>query len=423
MQRKHAKLSASESHRWFKCPGSVRVCQGLPNKSGVAAIRGTAAHHLGALIISKDPIIERMRAGRDHYLWLIGWEFEFENDGEMLKAIVDEKMLDGVMIYVEHVERLRADFHGAQIYVEKKLSMEHVWPNMFGTGDLVIDDIFDLIVTDYKNGFIPVILIEPGYDPLKPDLKLLNSQLLMYAVGAAHLFGWVHANVTIQIVQPNCISVKNVQTITIPIELLKEWEESDLYEAAVATEAANAPLVAGAWCIWCPARKRCPELNARMEEIALADFDDIDEEPSPRKLLGDDHILSVLRWASVLEKLIGDAKAHAFAKLESGEDVDGYKLVRSNPHRRWPESVIDSTKLMKRLREAGASIENPDSLYNVDLKSPSQVEKLLGGKKEAKEIVKQVAVKPAGELTLSPISDPRSAVMGADEFEGVEDEV
>lgn len=40
----HSILGASSAGRWMKCPGSVRLCKGLPNVSSEAAKEGTAAH-------------------------------------------------------------------------------------------------------------------------------------------------------------------------------------------------------------------------------------------------------------------------------------------------------------------------------------------------------------------------------------------
>ena len=43
----HAKLSASGSHRWAHCPGSVKAESGINDRKSAAADEGTAAHELG----------------------------------------------------------------------------------------------------------------------------------------------------------------------------------------------------------------------------------------------------------------------------------------------------------------------------------------------------------------------------------------
>ena len=43
----HAKLGASNAHRWMACPGSVAAEDGLPDQSSPFALEGTEAHDLG----------------------------------------------------------------------------------------------------------------------------------------------------------------------------------------------------------------------------------------------------------------------------------------------------------------------------------------------------------------------------------------
>ena len=45
----HALLSASASHKWLNCPGSVELEKGFKNTTSVFAQEGTLAHELGEL--------------------------------------------------------------------------------------------------------------------------------------------------------------------------------------------------------------------------------------------------------------------------------------------------------------------------------------------------------------------------------------
>lgn len=419
----HAKLAASTSHRWIHCPGSVRVCAPIPNKPSAAATKGTAAHHLGFMILSDDPAIalQLSMAGS-----LLGYTFLFEDDGVWKTETVDEQMLDAVTIHVDNIRALMAEHEHVIMMLEQRFSLKHIHEDVGGTADAVLDEPIILTVIDYKNGFIAVNLVEPGYDPDAPDLSLLNSQLLIYAAGAAHESGWMHDFIRIQICQPNCLSVRNVQSVTIPTYLLKSWVENDLPRYIKATEDPDAPLVSGPHCFWCPASETCPAQRQQAIAIAQTDFDGIDESlPPAPELLSQEQMLKVLKWAPVLYAWLDKVDAYAFRLLQEGVDVPYKKLGLTNPNRKWPENVIDAHKLAKRLREAGApDTLMPDQLYSQpELLSPSQVEKTLLKGNKGKDIVNQVAIKPPGKVTMVDATDARPEFKRLiNDFKGVDDE-
>ncbi len=416
----HSRLSASESHRWIPCPGSCRVCAGIPRKGNPAATKGTATHHVGAEILKgSNELSEAYHAKR-----IVGVTFKFEDTDDEGKIViredtVDDKMLDAVNIYVEHVWAILEDRRYATLYVEERLLLDHVFPDMGGTADVMIDDVIDLIVIDYKNGMTPVILVHPGYDPDRPDLSLLNSQLLMYAAGAAHRFLWMHDNITIQVVQPNCFSVPDIQSVTIPADLLKAWMEEDLKRHAEATEEPDAPLVPGPHCDWCPAAPFCTALRAKLREVATTEFDGIDD-VSP-ELLTEEQSLDILEWGPRFESLFRRVSAVAFERLMRGKQVKGYKIVMTSPNRKWP--TVDPEELKRLLTEAGADVTVAQLIGEPEVLSPSQVEtRYLKGKK-GKAIVAKVAVKPKGTPTMAPETNARPAVAVSSGLEDIMEEV
>mgnify|MGYP000296993732 FL=1 len=54
MSLAHAKLGASNAHRWLHCPGSVKAEEGFKDKGSVFAAEGTAAHELSELALMHD---------------------------------------------------------------------------------------------------------------------------------------------------------------------------------------------------------------------------------------------------------------------------------------------------------------------------------------------------------------------------------
>ena len=49
----HSRLGASTSERWFNCPASVRLSDGIPSRESPYAAEGTLAHEHGAHRLEK----------------------------------------------------------------------------------------------------------------------------------------------------------------------------------------------------------------------------------------------------------------------------------------------------------------------------------------------------------------------------------
>ncbi len=89
----HAELSGSGSHRWIRCPGSVRMTRavkadGTGGGSNPYAREGIFAHAVGAHILQTDKMPD------------VGSEFEYLDHDEMIVGEIKQEMLDYVMIYV-----------------------------------------------------------------------------------------------------------------------------------------------------------------------------------------------------------------------------------------------------------------------------------------------------------------------------------
>ena len=54
--QKHAKLSASGSHRWILCPGSVKAEEKFPDIRNKYTEEGVLAHEIAAAILNKEDI-------------------------------------------------------------------------------------------------------------------------------------------------------------------------------------------------------------------------------------------------------------------------------------------------------------------------------------------------------------------------------
>jgi hypothetical protein len=109
----HALLSASGAHRWMACPGSIRLSEGVPERTSAYAEEGTAAHEIAARCL---------RAGRRDALGIAP-------DAEMAAAI--DIYLDAVWAAVEP---------GDQLLVEHRVDLRPLDPPvpMYGTADAIV---------------------------------------------------------------------------------------------------------------------------------------------------------------------------------------------------------------------------------------------------------------------------------------------
>lgn len=425
-ERAHARLSASGSKRWIRCPGSPRLVESLPavlrRGSSRAANLGTAAH-----VLIEECVRLRLadsRSFRGAYITLDGRILRKPADPEQ-GFEVDDAMMAGVDVMLDVVwaegRRLGA---AAELRSECKFDLSWLRPNMFGTGDIVWSLFLEeLVVIDYKNGGgVVVEVAEPGPDGVLHG----NPQLLYYALGVAALYDFTHERVKLILVQPNaphedgsvrvymCTMAELLEFRDHLAEAVDRVLEADGEFPGEATPEWSARwLSAGDHCAssFCDAVAVCPSLRDLAQEAAGADFDD---EP-PGRLLTDRHVADLarsLRWVPVLDARNRAIEAMALRLAMQGVRLDGFKLVRKRSVRRWeasPEVVA------ARLRAVG--LTDGQFMAPPKLLSPAKVEKL--GKDARKLVnghrltadgtwqVEPLAHKPPGGLTLAPRDDPR----------------
>ena len=105
--------------------------------------------------------------------------------------------------------------------------------------------------------------------------------------------------------------------------------------------------------------------------------------------------------ADELSKWASDVMSYAQAEaIENGKHWNGYKLVEGRSVRKFS----DEAKVEAAAKEAGYT-----DIYNKSLITLTAFEKLMG-KEAFAEILGQYVTKPAGKLTLVPVSDKRPEV-------------
>lgn len=379
----HAELGASSASRWMACPGSVRLSAGLPDVTTAFAQEGTAAHALAELALHRGVPCETF----------IGTVLE---DVE-----VTEDMAAFTQVYVDECRRLQAATGTA--WIEQRFTLASLAPPapMFGTADFVAYDAATrtLYVRDLKYG--QGVVVEAAG----------NKQLRYYALGALlsdAAKGKAIDAIDIGIVQPRAAHPDGpVRHEVLSLDELLLFAD-DLLAAARATLAFDAPLVPGPHCRFCKASGACPAQHAAAQDIAQVEFGVVEAQPPAPELLPPAVFAEVLAKLPVLEDWINAVRVHATRTLEAGGEVPGYKLVQKRAVRKWR----DEAEAAQRLEALG---ESPDDLYDRKLKSPAQVEKLVGKKHLPADLV----IQQSSGTVLAPSHDPRAAVTRGEEFAAI----
>ncbi len=361
----HSVLGASAADRWMNCTPSAQLTAGMEDEATTFAAEGTAAHALCEWKVRKAL---KMRAGRrpTSDYWTDEME-EFTDDyRDFIMDLVGQAKLtckDPVTLIEQHL-----DF---SCYV----------PDGFGTGDFLLVADRELNVVDFKYGRGVAVYADH------------NPQMMLYALGALNLFDCLYdiEQVTMTIFQPR---LSSISTWTISAEELYKWAEEVLKPKAELAAKGEGEFISGSWCRFCKARNTCRARAESFLELAKMEF-------QPPALLSDEEVAEVMEKAAELSKWVSDVMAYAQAEaIENGKHWNGYKLVEGRSTRRF----IDEKKVEEAAKGAGYT-----DIYNKSLITLTAFEKLMG-KDTFKEVLGSYVTKPAGKLTLVPVSDKRPEV-------------
>jgi len=366
----HSKIGPSAAKRWMNCPGSVKLSEGLASESSFYAAEGTVAH-----MLAEEDLLKEQYAGTR-----IGQVHEI--DGHVVE--VTDEMVAAVDVYLSAVAEV-VDEPGAQYFVEHRFALSRLHHALFGTSDLGIwlPQSRELQVWDYKHGRGVGVDVEA------------NPQLMIYALGVLLEKNLPAQTVKLTICQPRYPHPDGpIRSWTIDALELLEFA-GEVAEAAARTDEPDAPRVPGAWCDWCPAAGICPELRTRTLEVAKMEFaDDLPYDPETLAQALEDRAI-VKAWLKAVDQF-------AYNEARHGRTPPRHKLVEKRPTKKW---ALDDESTAEALVEYG--FDEAD-ISERKLKSPAQVEKILGRQHAAD--IKDLIVKESSGLTLVPESDKRPAV-------------
>ena len=380
----HAAFGASNAKRRMACPGSMNAEAKFPDKSSPYAELGTAAHELGEhCLLCKIYTVDKF----------IGETFNGH--------VVDTNMADAVQLYVNFIRETVAKEEPALLRIERRFSLEALGPPMpmFGTADCVIygKETGNLWVIDYKHGQGVAVEVED------------NPQLKYYALGAVLEIG-------------DRAPIRSVRTVVVqprsshPNGPIRRYDYTrddildfgtDLIDAAHAAVKPNAPLIPGEHCKFCKAGGSCPALRSNALAVAQDEFGAVRkiDELTPAEVAG------YLERIPLIEEWIKAIRKHAHDILETGEALPGYKLVEKRPTRRWK----NEEELLAWASQEGLE---DDDIYEKKLKSPSQIERVVG----KKNLPSTLTMSVSSGLSMVPDTDarPPAALLAADEFNATE---
>lgn len=376
--RSHRRFAASAAERWFLCPGSIRMCDGAPERRSPYAEEGTQAHEL---------LERRLRLEKID--------------------IAKEEMWDATQVVFDHV--MRYAFSGTtptDVVVEEQfLVPSKVAPGQVGgTVDVLVYQAVEktLHVIDFKYGSgVPV------------EVKG-NKQLRTYGVAAINSdFGWKIEKVILTIIQPRAFHPDGpIRSEELSVADLIDFH-ADIEQAVSRCLVQEAELAPGeAQCRWCPAASFCPAREEQALAVVGDSFGHIREVTKEKlpdvKSLTPAHMGEVLAAMDLVSDWFETVQEEAFRLAMDGVAIPGHKLVQPIGRRQWVSEPAGATAHHLALITGS----DPSDWLEDKLIGITEAEKRLKpfGKKGA-DLMKSLTVKSStGKLQLVSENDKRPAV-------------
>lgn len=383
----HAVLSASGSELWLTCAGSAWLQSKFPDDPSEPAAEGTFAHALAAARLKHYLAGETGVSAEETELLATPEAAKYYN------ADMDEHVNGYVRRCIIDIGQARAVDPQAVILVEQRLDYSRWVPQGFGTGDLVIvaHDTAGkgyVLVRDLKYGKGVYVEVED------------NSQLKLYALGAYAALSSLYEFDTVRCIidQPRRGGVREM---SLPTTDLVAWADATAKPAGhkawrIFTGEEPPSYTPGSHCSdkFCRARHECrARADMAMETLA--------KKPKGNGSLSDEEVASLLPALKEAVKWANGLLDWAERTAVAGERKwPGFKLVTGRSNR----YIADEQAVVSALRVEGF----PEAvLYDRNLKSLTELEKLVGEKTFAKLVPEGAVKKPDGKPTLVPESDPR----------------
>ncbi len=370
--RGHSPLGGSGAYRWMACPGSPTQSAGVSMQTEYAG-EGSAAHALfeHCELEGKEP-------------WeLVGYCIYQDETGHDWDVTSD--MAVAVQSFISCLGTWHPVRNDENSWVELPFYCPSIHLLFYGASDFVLLEGRRLHVWDYKHGQGIVVDVEE------------NTQLMYYGCGVLESLGlWDHVDeVVLHIYQPRAWHQDGAhRSWMTSAEHLDRWLAETLvpamHRAATSTETKT-----GEHCRFCPAlRTECPALLADLQEYAeLVLRVDAMSDSERKKLMTPEMVGRIVQLNEINKMVLREALKRSHQLLSNGKNVPGLKLVNARTNRVFKGGA----KKAARRKFGDRAMTIPE------LKSPSQIEELPGGK----EFTARWAYKPQGKTTVVVEGDPR----------------
>lgn len=368
----HAVLSPSSASRWLSCTPSARLELQYPDKAGDFALEGSLAHELGELRLKRyygviDAPEEDRRLAK-----LTGDKFYSES--------LDDYATGYANFVWEKYQLAQKMTSDAVLRIEEKIDLTAYVPEGFGTGDAVIlaDGTMEIIDLKYGKG------VQVSADN--------NKQMMLYALGALDMFGFMYAIHTVRmtIYQPR---LDNISEWEMPVEDLLLWGMNELSPRAKMAYAGEGDFVPGKHCQFCRAKAQCRALAEKNLEAAKHEFEDV-------SLLSDIEISEILLQVDLIKNWVTAVEEYALQAALDGKKFPGFKLVEGRSNRKYSDEMMVADRLIEN-GFAKSAIYEPSKLKTI-----TAMEKMVT-KKTFVALLGDLIIKPQGKPTLVPESDKR----------------
>jgi hypothetical protein len=372
-------VGGSTAARLLACPGSYSLIKKLPaaalETDSAYASEGTALHEVMAKAINGT--------------------MSFRCAGTTMSngVTITERMVNDLLdLTASALDGLIPDDEQVKLLTELQVEFPGI-KGAFGTLDLCIATRDRLAVIDFKFGKgVHVKAIYP--DDEKGDL--LNAQLLFYACALRNsypqLFNGVET-IELGIVQP----AFGTSMVVVELNELDAFEVA-LKKAVKVAKGKNPPMTRGDHCRFAPCKAICPHWTAPLFDANLL----ARALESRGKSTGEDYgivLAAGLRAAPLIEALLAEYRAQAYAYLDAGHEVPGFKLVPKRAVRKWNDEATAESALHK----LGLPIT---TIITSACITPAAAEKAL--KSIKKELPGELWSAVSSGSTVAPADDSRS---------------